>query len=254
MEQFLTLLSEWWLPVLEIIGVCTLGSFVQRVSGFGFGIVTMIFLTRMMPSYGEATAICGIFGIVTDLFVIIPMHRLIKWKKLIYPSAAAMVFIVLAVIFMKKQPESILFILLGAVLIALSIWFMFFSKKVKIKDNPATGLICGSLSGVMSGLFSMGGPPVVIYFLQTSENRDTYIVMLQTFFFITGLWGVGVKAVAGYVTPAVLILAVFGLIGNAIGTGIGKKVYEKLSADLLRKIVYVFMALSGVITILKEIL
>jgi transcriptional regulator with XRE-family HTH domain len=49
--------------------------------------------------------------------------------------------------------------------IAISLWFMFFADKIRIKANLLTAFICGSLAGVASGLFGIGGPPMVIYIL-----------------------------------------------------------------------------------------
>lgn len=49
----------------------TLGaSFVQRATGFGFGIFIMTILPFLMPSYGEATALSGLLAMTQTYFVV----------------------------------------------------------------------------------------------------------------------------------------------------------------------------------------
>lgn len=58
-------------------------SFLQRVSGFGFGILVMTVLPYIMPSYGEATALSGLLAMVTSGIVVLKMWRQIPWGKLL---------------------------------------------------------------------------------------------------------------------------------------------------------------------------
>ena len=39
-------------------------SFVQRTTGFGFGIFIMAMLPYFMPTYGEATTLIGVSGVI----------------------------------------------------------------------------------------------------------------------------------------------------------------------------------------------
>ena len=50
------------LTIILIAVFAALSSFVQRVTGFGFGIVMMVMLPYIMPSYGEATALEALLG------------------------------------------------------------------------------------------------------------------------------------------------------------------------------------------------
>ena len=44
-------------------------SFVQRTTGFGFGIFIMTMLPAIMPSYGEATTLSGILALTTSSII-----------------------------------------------------------------------------------------------------------------------------------------------------------------------------------------
>ena len=50
--------------IFVFLGVMA-ASFIQRVTGFGFGIFIMTILPFIMPSYAEATALSGTLAMVT---------------------------------------------------------------------------------------------------------------------------------------------------------------------------------------------
>ena len=60
-----------------------LSSFVQRVTGFGFGIVMMTMLPYIMPSYGEATALSGILAACMALIPAVTHRRYVRLGKLL---------------------------------------------------------------------------------------------------------------------------------------------------------------------------
>lgn len=243
---------EWAIPAVILLSV--LGSIIQRVSGFGFGIIVMIFLPYILGSYGEANALSGLLSFVSCGAVAISLWRHIDWKNLIFPFIGYALISLPTIIFMSLQPDSIMFILLGAALILLSFYFIFFSEKIKIKAAWWTGLLSGSISGVMGGLFAMGGPPVVVYFVQTEkEDKLAYLATIQMYFTLTNLYGTGVKAFRGLVTPNVLLLALCGTVGLALGILIGKAIFNKLNALTIRRVVYGVMAVSGIANIITAI-
>ena len=49
-------------------------SFIQRASGFGFGIFVMMFFPFILPSYGEATTLSGLLAGTTALFITLRQH------------------------------------------------------------------------------------------------------------------------------------------------------------------------------------
>ena len=60
-----------------------------------------------------------------------------------------------------------------------------------------------------------------------------------------------VRSQNGFLTPAVGQAWVFAILGVVVGTFIGTKVFNRISADVLRKVVYGYMAVSGVVALLK---
>lgn len=241
--------------IFIVILVATVGSTIQRVTGFGFGIFAMLFLTRIITVYGEANALSGLLSFTSTLIVALAHAKRVDWKNLLFPCIGFAVISVPSILLMKKLDNRVLLIMLGVALILLSGYMFFFSSKIKIKPSPFTGLAAGGFSGILGGIFSMGGPPVVIYFMQSEgDDKDRYLATIQMYFLLSNVYGTTVKAINGFITRDVLILAAFGTVGMIAGIFIGKLIFKKLRVDILRRVVYCFMAVAGVVNIVSAIL
>ena len=138
--------------LLTIVGIG--GGFVQRVSGFGLGIFAMLFLPHFLPTHTAAATVVGICSVVTSTMNAVKYRRDINYKIVLPLLLAAAVSIPIAVYFSARVSKGVFEILLGAVLILLSIYFLFFNKTVKLKASALGGAIAGTLSGILNGLFS----------------------------------------------------------------------------------------------------
>lgn len=69
--------------ILILVGISCMGSFIQRVSGFGFGIFVMTILPHLLPSYGEATALSGMLAGSMSIVVALRMRKFIVWKEVL---------------------------------------------------------------------------------------------------------------------------------------------------------------------------
>ncbi len=230
---------------LVVIGVGA--GFVQRVSGFGLGIFAMMFLPHFMPSHTAAATISTIFSCVTSTYNAVCYRKNVEFKTALPMIAAALVSIPVAVYFSALVSGEIFRILLGVVLIALSLYFIFFNMHIKIKPTRFNGVIAGTLGGTLNGLFSTGGPPVVLYLSSATTDNTTYFATIQFYFCLTNLYAIATRAVNGIVNTEILIFAAIGMIGCMIGDFIGKFVFNKLNSNKLRYIIYIGMILSGIV-------
>jgi uncharacterized membrane protein YfcA len=233
--------------------VALASSYVQSVTGFGFGILSMIFLPSLLP-YTGANALSSTLSTFTSLFTLILLRRQVNLRNLIFPTVGCLVSTFFAVAFIKQQSNKTLILLLGIMLVLLSLYFFFFSDKIRIKPTPIAGFIAGALSGIGNGMFAIGGPPAVIYFLQSEESSEKYMATISAFFVISGAVSIGSKAVLGFMTPDVLIAIAVGFFTMLGGAFIGKLTRDKIRPHLIKKTIYAFMAMSGVINIVTSLI
>ena len=245
---------EYLLKALAVLLVAAGGSFIQRVTGFGFGIFAMIFLPHITGHYIEATVLSSAMSLISTIYVSFVYRKNIKWRLVLPCVICSMVTTVLAVKFMSGKSSDILCALLGGVLIFLSIYYIFWSGKLKPRESLPASAVAGGLSGIMGSLFAKAGPPMVIYLTGVTTSKLDYIATIQCFFCLNGMFTLGVKAFAGYFTLEVVKLAIPGIAGLFAGNFIGGKVYDRLDSAKLKKAIYIFMAVSGAVTLINSLL
>lgn len=235
------------LHFLYVILVGFGAAFVQRVSGFGLGIFAMMFLPHFLPSHTAAATISCLFSCYTTTFNSIRYRKNVAYKTAIPMLAAALISIPVAVYFAAKVSAKIFEILLGSVLVVLSIYFLFFNKKIKIKPTIPNGIIAGTLGGALNGLFSTGGPPAVLYLTNATPDNATYFATIQFYFCLTNIYATANRAIGGLITVDLLIYAGIGILGCIAGDFLGRKIFDKLDAQKLKYIIYIGMIISGVL-------
>lgn len=230
-----------------LLSLCA--SFIQRTIGFGFGIFIMTMLPLLTPSYGEATALSGMMAMTTSLITSVKMRRFITWKRMLPILAVFTVVSTLCIFFVSRMEDHLLKRIMGAVLILTSLYFAFFSKRIRLRPTLPVQIGTGTLSGAMGGFFGMQGPPAVLYFISSEPDKEHYIAMCQCYFFIGNLLMTLARGANGFVTATVLTDYLYGLGGVLIGTMIGDYVFKFLSGNLLRYLVYVYIGISGVVAL-----
>lgn len=223
--------------------------FVQRVSGFGLGIFAMMFLPHFLPSHTAAATISTLFSCVTSVYNAVKYRKNVVYKTALPMLCAAFVSVPVAVYCSVMVSGEFFEILLGGVLILLSLYFLFFAKRIRIRPTVFNGVLAGTLGGTLNGLFSTGGPPVVLYLTNAMESKLAYFATIQFYFGVTNLYSVASRAVNGIVTGEILLCAAVGAAGCMLGDALGKTVFDRLDADRLRKVIYIGMILSGILMI-----
>lgn len=236
--------------IVSLVAVGLGAGFIQRVSGFGLGIFAMLFLPYLMVEPAAATAVSCLLSCGTNTYNTVKYRKDIRYKAIIPLVIAALVTIPIAIHYSVMVPGNIFKILLGIVLIVISIYLLFLDSKVSIKPSTRNGLIAGALGGTLSGLFSTGGPPVVLYLNYAAESNAVYFAGLQFYFCLTNIYATVIRVINGVITSKVLIASAIGLAGCMVGDLLGRMVFDKLDGQKLKKIIYAGMIISGILMII----
>lgn len=239
-----------WLHGIFLILIGFGAGFVQRVSGFGLGIFSMMFLPHFLPTHTAAAAISCMFSCVTSTVNAVRYRKDVAFKTALPMTLAALVTIPVAVYFSASISSKFFEILLGVVLILLSLYFLFFNKSLTIRPKVTGGLLTGAISGILNGLFSTGGPPAVLYLTCATNSNIAYFATIQFFFCFTNLYATVMRIFSGDITGMVLLYFLVGVIGCITGDFVGGKVFGKLDAGMLKKIIYIGMIVSGLLMFL----
>ena len=233
--------------ILEIFLLTIGASFVQRTTGFGFGIFIMTLLPFLMPSYGEATTLSGLLALTTSAIITWNMREHITWKRL-YPILLTFIVVSAAAIcLLTRIQETSLRRVLGIVLILTSLYFAFFSGKIRIRTTLPWQIGAGSISGLMGGFFGMQGPPAVLYFISSEPDKNHYMAMVQTYFLIGNAMMTIVRASNGFLTATVGRNYIFCIVAVGIGTLLGSWAFRHIPGKVFPYVVYGYICISGII-------
>ena len=236
--------------IIEIFLLTIGASFVQRTTGFGFGIFIMTLLPFMMPSYGEATTLSGLLALTTSSFIAYRYRRYITWQRLIPILLTFIAVSGAAICFLNRIHDDILRRILGIVLILTALYFSFFSGRIKMKTTLPYQIGAGTLSGLMGGFFGMQGPPAVLYFVSSEPDKNQYMAMAQTYFVIGNAMMTIVRASNGFLTAAVWEKYIPCLAAIVIGTAAGTWAFKRIPSKIFPYIVYSYIGISGLLILL----
>ena len=232
---------------IAVFIIAAFGGFIQRVTGFGFGIFVMIFFPYIIQPHTSATAVSTLVSCLISVFNAVIYRKKIPYKKLIPLTVSALVTIPIAVVLSAFVSGEIFRKALGILLVLLSVYFLFFNSRIKIRPNVKNGVIAGGISGILTGLFSTGGPPVVLYLMNALADNTAYFASTQFYFGLTGIYSTVVRFFNGIITSEVIAYSATGLVGSLIGNFIGKCIFNKLNSKRLRQLIYAGMIASGIV-------
>ena len=236
------------LILIFLLTICA--GFIQRVSGFGFGIFVMMFFPCFLPSYGESTALSGMLAGSTALVIAVRNFGHIQWRVMLPLLLTNIVTSFVAIEYMASMSSGALKKCFGAMFVAIALYFLFFDGKRRIPHNGFTKTFLGALSGIMGGMFAMPGPPIVLYCINCIKGKMAYVATLQAFSVVLNIFYSAFRARVGFFGDDILLWWTAGIIGGLIGTMLGARLFARIDGNVLKRIVYAFLLVSGVVAML----
>lgn len=240
------------LNYLILVTICIIGAMLQATIGFGFPIFSMIFLVLIFP-FSTAVTITQFAGLLGVAYFFFKYHKSVQWKVLLPFLVPAILIGISLTCISVGFPVSQLKIGLGFVLVGIALLFLLRRNTLQVSPTPKMGILMGSISGVMNGLFAVGGPPVALYLLPSTDDKIRYIASANAYFFLFKLCSLPIRLTNGSIQREHLPFLLVSLISMTIGTLIGDRLMRRIPKSILRTLVYAFVALSGVIIVLQEV-
>ena len=217
---------------------------VQTVTGFGYGIIVMA-LTPLFLPLEQALAISTTTSLCLNIVILSRRWRDIQYKHVWVPvlCAAAGAFAGLTV--MAEHPSAVYKRILGVFLLVLAVWFVWLSDRVRLRPTPLSSAIAGIVSGVCGGLFSINGPPMVLYYVAILSDVRQYMATTQFYFMVNNINLIIMRNALGLWPSGILPGCLSALAGLLCGYLAGSAIFKKANPRRIRQAVYVVMAMAG---------
>lgn len=225
---------------------------IQSVTGFGSAVFLMLivpyFFNMVASSAISSSITLGLSGTLAWKF-----RSQIQWRLCLLPTAIYMVCSVAVISVIRGLDLRLLSIAFGVFLMLLAVYFFAVAKRLSFQPNWKSACICSAISGVTSGLFGIGGPLMAAFFVLSSQDKKNYIANTQFLFAATGLVNLITRIARGIYTMDLIPVTLLGLAGITLGKLIGLRILDRLNLDMMKKGVYAFVGISGLITVLQQL-
>ena len=230
-------------------GIALLAGLVQGVTGFGSGTVQMMILPWFFP-LNEAAGISGVVCCSLTAVLFFRYRKYVKAKKVILPILLYTIGSYCSISFSTTVDQTLMERVVGVFLMCLSVYFLVFQKKRMEKVGFVAAAVCSVVSGISDGLFSIGGPLMVILFLARSDSKEEYLGNTQAHFFVTLVINCILRVRTGIITTVHLPFMLIGIACIWLGGWIAGFIADRINGEQLRKLVYICVGLAGVVNII----
>ena len=235
---------------LLFILVITFATFIQTSAGFGFSMVALSIISLFLPMLtGSVIAVLCMLPLTS--YIAFNNRKHINWNIFTIPFIVAIIFTQIGIHLLMVTDNGVLLKLLGIALIGFSLFSLFAKAEIKFQPTLRIKFFFGMLSGLFSGLFTMGGPPIAIYMLAASNTKEEYNSTMQVYFLCTASISAVTHLLYGNITMEVIRYVGLAYIGVFLGTILGRKLFKTLSSEKIRKLVYGIMLIMGFVVLIR---
>ena len=168
-------LAGWELYVL-FAGCVAIATCIQNLTGFAFGLILLGLVSVLdlasVPDAANASTVLTLVNAASYF----RLHRLRpEWRIVrpaILPSLAGVGIGVALLSWLSGNATQVLRGLLGAAILACAFGLLVESKPRVTVSRPGVFAVVGALSGLMGGLFSSAGPPLVYHMYRQPAPRE----------------------------------------------------------------------------------
>lgn len=240
---------------LALLALIVFGaSFAQGFGGFGYGILAMALLSLLTADLERASVFITltVTALVVTLLLRSRRDVRIDWKQAAVVFLGILVGSPLGYWFVLRQGDMpVCRLVFGAVLILFALNGIL---KPHIKRHIPTLLapILGVFSGLLSGAFSSGGPPVVLYLYAQEDDPRLAVGTVQAVFLGASLYrlaiiGFGTRGFTGNL----LVLAAGMIPLVMLGTLAGYMAARRVSCRTFLLCAYMLIITAGAMNIAK---
>ena len=248
------MLLETLLPMFVLLGLATL---LQTLSGFGFGlmVVSSFTLFNIMPLTATTFLVCFL-SLFNSISLVIKSREHINTRafRIIVISGIPFMILGYALLeYLSEQTASWLNIILGFAILSCCA-LLLIKRKHTAPSGKAYGFsIAGALGGLLGGLFSTFGPPVVFQCYRQQWPINQIRITLLAVFSVTAAIRLAIIPFGTLPSQGTLLLTVCAIPVVVIFTRIGRLLAAKVDASFVRLLALLMLTASGATLIIKSL-
>ena len=232
-------------------GALFIAELVYVLLGFGAGLIAVGTLALVLPEVRDVVVIVLLVNLPAEVFVVWTSRRDIRKKGVLLLMIGIIVGIPVGGWILNFGEPTFLLGLLGFVLVAVGGAFLVLPEKVGFKLPAATGPIVGLASGLLTGLFGTGGPPLVLFFRLRGLAKSAFRGNLMILFLMMGVIRFPSYLALGLITPGRLAAGAAVLPAVLAGGYVGHLIHVDVSERTFRRAVSGALVILGLVLLIR---
>ena len=210
--------------VTAVFGVLA-ASVLRGFTGFGFGLAAVPLLSLALPP-AKVVPFVVVLQILVGLAGLRAAWPLADWRAILGLSPGLLIGVPLGVLILTVFRPNTVRLGIGLA-IAASVLVLWRGARLPRRPSPLITGSVGVASGVLSGLASIGGPPIVVYLLALSHSAATVRATSIVYFALSAAVALIPMSLHGLVDREVLTWAAASIPVLLAGTWIGNWAFAR---------------------------
>ncbi|MDA9170906.1 sulfite exporter TauE/SafE family protein [Alphaproteobacteria bacterium] len=239
--------------ILVIILAVLSGGLVKGTLGFGMPMVALPIIAFVLPATTAMILLCA--PIILTNFLQIKFKQGVSSYRFL-PMFLSMILglIIGARLILEININTITQIIaLSIIFAALVNCFGIKINNINTKSEKTITIILGFGSGILGGLSTFYGPPMLAYLVAADLPKDKFVRTVSTMYFIGSFPLYGSLIYYGFATTQDLIISLGLLIPAFISQQIGTKIRDKINQKQFRICILATLIILGVSLLIKTL-
>jgi uncharacterized membrane protein YfcA len=224
---------------------------IRGLTGFGSGLL-MVPLMILFLDMKLVVSVAAVFAIPSGIMLILTFKTWHWLRKDILPVliGGAIVGTIIGAYILASYKSDILKKIFGLFLVGYALKTLFWKRTSLKKPNRYIGILAGFLGGGLGGLFSTGGPPVVIYLNSIINDKRIFRATILFYLLVINSWQFVTYIYYGLITVDVLKFSLYLFPAFIIGNLTGALIHIKINDLLFNRIVAIILLVTGITILL----
>jgi uncharacterized membrane protein YfcA len=220
---------------------------IKGIIAFGFNLIAVSALLFFL-SPKLIVPIINLLSAISSLYMLIGLFKHVQIKRILPLLIGGVIGIPFGVYWLVILKPDMLKVLMGIVITAFALLFASGFRK-EIKNEKPAFLLLGLISGILSGSTSLGGVPVILFFINQDCDKRAFRANLTLLYAILGMASFLGYIKGNLITGEIIKYSIILLIPLTLGILAGMKLVHRVNEILFKRIALIIIIVSGLTSI-----
>lgn len=238
---------------LAVCAALALAEAIYVLLGFGAGLIAVGTLALVVPNLQDVVVLLLLVNLPAELYVVLASRRHVSWRGVLLVFVGIAAGIPIGTWLLSVADLSALLTILGLLLVVVGSAFLLTPDRGPQRMPAWTTPPVGLLSGLLTGLFGTGGPPLIFYYQLRGIDKAAFRGTLMAIFLLMTAIRVPSYAAFGLITMPRLWSSAAVFPAVLAGAWIGNRIHLRVDETSFRRMVSIALIVIGLVLLARSL-